>query len=221
MPEPSSPLRGPSASRATVPPNSTPSRASFDAFDANVDRPARIQMIVALILGLVLVAIPLYLWRRPRTESIQASIGFTDAGALPPVTTGSPAATTPDGVQLADPRIVSCHDPGPKKTPPEQCDHVPEIEKPFAQAIQDSAACVAKTDGGGTIVYLLDVTLKAKKLDVKTPRDGRSLKNPKVATACEKAVKAKLATTIGYDAPKHDHARYRVSITATYPGSVK
>ena len=64
------------SSRATVPPSEPrSSRASFDALDAQVDRPARLQMIVALILGLVLVAIPLYLWRRPRAESISVDTG--------------------------------------------------------------------------------------------------------------------------------------------------
>ena len=222
MPEPSPPLK-PSPSRATVPPSEPrPSRVSFDAFDANVDRPARIQMIIALVLGLVLVGIPLYLWRRPRAESISATIGVADAGANNAATTGAAApASSDDKVQIADPKIIACNDPGPKKTAPEQCDHVAEIEKPFAKAIEDSASCVGKSDGGGTIVFVMDTTLKKKSLELKTPSSGRTLKSSKVATVCEKAVRAKLATTINFDPPKHDHARYRVQLTATYPGAVK
>ncbi|MDF2694480.1 MAG: hypothetical protein K0S65_2863, partial [Labilithrix sp.] len=68
--------------------------------------------------------------------------------------------------------------------------------------------------------YVADVAFKKKSVAVQTPKEGRTLKNPKVAGACEKAVKAKLAG-LAFDAIKHEHARYRISITATYPGSVK
>jgi hypothetical protein len=195
------------------------SRASFDALDAQVDRPARLQMIVALILGLVLVAIPLYLWRRPRAESISVATGNGDAGALPAVT-GALTGSAEDRLVIGEAKTLSCHDPGPKKTAPEQCDHVAELEKVFAKAIEENATCVTKDMGGGTIIYIADVGFKKKAVAVTTPKEGRTLKSPKVAGACEKAVRGKLAG-LSFDTIKHDHARYRVAITATYPGSIK
>jgi len=195
------------------------SRASFEALDAQVDRPARLQMIVALILGLVLVAIPLYLWRRPRAESISVSAGGADASALPAVT-AAPTSSVDEKLVVGEPKILSCHDPGPKKTPPEQCDHVTELEKAFAKAIEDTTSCVPREAGGGTIIYVADVTFRKKTVTVSTPKEGRTLKSSKVAGACEKAVKSKL-TGLPFESIKHEHARYRVSITATYPGAVK
>jgi hypothetical protein len=210
----------PNPSKATVPPSEPrSSRASFDALDSQVDRPARLQMIVALVLGLVLVAIPLYLWRRPRAESIAAQSTITDAGAGTAVTGASPSATD-EKLVIGEAKTLSCHDPGPKKTAPEQCDHVAELEKAFAKAIEENATCVTKDVGGGTIIYIADVTFKKKSVTVATPKEGRTLKSAKVATACEKVVRGKLAT-LPLDAMKHEHARYRVSITATYPGAVK
>lgn len=176
-------------------------------------------MIVALILGLVLVAIPLYLWRRPRAESISVSAGTVDAGVLPAVT----AATTPgtdEKLVIGEAKTLSCHDPGPKKTAPEQCDHVIELEKAFAKAIEESSSCVTRDMGGGTIIYVADVTFKKKTVAISTPKEGRTLKSPKIAVGCEKAIRAKLAN-VPFETMKHEHARYRVSITATYPGSVK
>jgi hypothetical protein len=211
---------GPSASRASVPPSEPrSSRASFEALDAHVDRPARLQMIVALILGLVLVAIPLYLWRRPRAEAIAVQSGALDAGALPPVT-ASTAAPVEEKLIVGEPKNLSCHDPGPKKTLPEQCDHVVELEKAFAKAIEENASCVTKDVGGGTIIYVADVTFKKKLASVSTPPAGRTLKSTKAAAACEKAVRTRLVT-LPFDTIKHEHARTRVSITATYPGPVK
>jgi hypothetical protein len=176
-------------------------------------------MIVALILGLVLVAIPLYLWRRPRAESISVNAGGADGGVLPAVTAASTGGTD-EKLVIGDVKILSCHDPGPKKTPPEQCDHVAELEKAFAKAIEESASCVSRDSGGGSIIYIADVGFKKKTVTVSTPREGRTLKSPKVAGTCEKAVKGRLSS-LSYDTIKHEHARYRVSITATYPGTVK
>ena len=212
---------GPSSSRASVPPSEPrSSHTSFDALDAQVDRPARLQMIVALILGLVLVAIPLYLWRRPRAESISVNTGITDAGALPAVTAATATGSTEEKLAIGDARILACNDPGAKKTSPDQCDHVVELEKAIAKAIDDSVSCVPRDVGGGTLIFVADVGFKKKSVAISTPKEGRTLKNPKVASACEKAVKNKLGS-IPLDPMKHEHARYRLSITATYPGSVK
>lgn len=209
-----------SASRASVPPSEPRgSRASLSAIDAQVDGPARMQLIVALILGLVLVAIPLYLWRRPRAESIAVNANVSqDAGAV--AVEGAPPVIE-EKVAIGEPRST-CHDPGPKRTPPEQCDHLSDIEKALAKAIEESAACVPKDAGGGTIVYAAEVTLGAKKrsLVVSTPKDGRSIKSAKVVSACHGAVKAKLAP-LTLDGLKHEHHRYRISVTATYPGSAR
>lgn len=212
-----------SASRTSVPPSEprSTSRGSFSQLDMAADRPARLQMIVALILGLVLVAIPLYLWRRPRAESIAAS-GANDAGVDPASTGAAPPAPAPDESKptLGEVKSLLCQDPGPKKTTPEQCDHVAEVEKAFARAIEESASCVPKDAGGGTIQYVADVSFKRKALNVAAPKDGRTMKNAKVVAACQSAVKGKLQA-LGLDAIQHAHARYKIAITASYAGAVK
>ena len=177
-------------------------------------------MIVALILGLVLVAIPLYLWRRPRAESIAA--GTADAGVDPNAnstpTTSAPADDSKP--TLGDAKSILCQDPGTKRTSPEQCDHVVEIEKALAKAIEENAGCVAKDVGGGTIQYVVDVSFKRKAINVSTPKDTRSMKNAKAVSACQSAVKSKLQS-LPLDPIAHGHARYKIAITATYAGPVK
>ena len=220
----SKPLPGPSSSRASMPPSEprNSSRTSFSQLDVGADRPARLQMIVALILGLVLVAIPLYLWRRPRAESIAAT-GSGDAG-VDPNAAGAPTTAAPPSDEgkptIGEAKSILCQDPGPKKTPPEQCDHVADIEKAFAKAIEEAAGCVPKDAGGGTIQYVADVSFKRKALNVATPKEGRTMKNTKVVSACQSAVKAKLQA-VSLDAIQHAHARYKIAVTASYPGTVK
>ena len=49
------------------------------------ERPVKVQIIIALVAGLVLVAVPLYLWRRPQPETIPSADAATAAGpAAPP-----------------------------------------------------------------------------------------------------------------------------------------
>jgi hypothetical protein len=213
----------PSTSRLSVPPSEPrPSRASLSQLDAHVDAPARLQMIVALILGLVLVAIPLYLWRRPRAESIAVARSTSaDGGVLgAPVMTPPSSAESEGKVTVSEPRIVQCQDAGTKKTAPEQCDHLPELEKAFAKAIEESASCLPKDAGGGTVQYIADVSFKKKSISVTAPKDGRTLKNAKAAGVCATAVKGRLSV-VALDAMTHQHARYKLSMTATYPGAVK
>lgn len=214
--------KGPSSSRLSVPPSEPrASRASLSNLDSQIDAPARLQMIVALILGLVLVAIPLYLWRRPRAESIPVARSASDGGLMstavqtPPSTGESEAKIT-----LSDPRVLLCQDTGPKKTPPEQCDHLPEFEKAFAKAIEESTSCLPKDAGGGTVQYVADISFRKKSISVTAPKDGRTLKSAKAAGTCATVVKGRLSV-VALDAMTHQHARYKVAITATYPGAVK
>jgi hypothetical protein len=211
-------------SRVSGPPSEPrPSaRGSFGHLDVSADRPARLQLIVALLLGLVLIAIPLYLWRRPRAESI-ATGGSVDAGIDPAV--GAAPSTTSAQAEDAKPtlspiRSILCQDPGQKKTAPEQCDRVDELEKAFGKAIEDSASCVPREAGGGTIQYVADVSFKRKAIHVAAPKDGRTMKSTKVVSTCLAKVKSKLQA-LPLEPLPHAHARYKISVTASYPGVVK
>src|SRR5262244_1020880 len=87
------------------------------------ERPVRLQIIIALVAGLILVAVPLYLWRRPRPESIpSADAAMADAG--PSANAGAPVVDAgPPTLKLSPFTSIRCENPGPGKTPPERCDH--------------------------------------------------------------------------------------------------
>jgi hypothetical protein len=172
-------------------------------------------MIVALILLLLLVAIPLYMWRRPRAESIATSTERDASAPAPPV------APVEEKMVLGDAKTLSCHDPGPKKTPPDQCDRLPDVERALAAAIQESASCAPRDAGGGTIAYVADVSFKKKSVVLVTPKESRTMKNDKVVAACRAAVRTKVEKISVDGITKHEHSRYRVQIVATYPGATK
>jgi hypothetical protein len=175
------------------------------------------------VLGLVLVASGLYLWRRPHTpneasdadapSASDAALVAADGSAL---AAAAPDAGIPSPVTLSDARVLGCHDRGPKKTPPEQCDHLAPVEQALTHAITQAASCVPVA-AGGTIEYVADVSFLHRKLSVLLPRAGRSVRDRKALRACSTAVRDAMQG-LTLDGMDHQHARYRIAITATYRG---
>ena len=201
-----------------------PALARVGNLFAGEDRPVRIQLVAALLLGLVLVASGLYLWRRPRSgadatgsDTASALTGADDAGAVATSpSTIDAAGSSP--VALSDPRVIACHDRGSKKTAPDQCDHVERVEQALTSAIEQAAACVPPAGGGGTIEYVADVSFSRHKVSVSLPRAGRSVRDLKVLRSCSAAVRGSMQG-VALDGVDHQHARYKIAVTATYRGS--
>ncbi|HEY8039031.1 MAG TPA: hypothetical protein VIF15_04525 [Polyangiaceae bacterium] len=192
------------------------------------DRPVRVQLAAALLLGLVLVASGLYLWRRPHvspdaqssevTPAAPSASGMTATGGIGGATIGSADGGSSSPVALSDPRVLACQDRGSKRTPPDQCDHLASVEQALASAIAQSAACVPAAAGGGTIEYVADVSFSRHKVNVSLPRAGRSVHDRKVLRACSTAVRGAIQG-VGLDSVDHQHARYKIAVTATYRSS--
>jgi len=181
---------------------------------------AHIQTVLALLLGILLFAVPLYLWRRPRSVQIavRADAGAPEAARdAGQVQVAAPELTPPPPVKLADPRVLECHDRGSKRTPPEQCDHVVAFEKAFAEAIESSHDCVPKDAGAGSIEYVADLSFGRRRnpVTVGLPRDGRSFQSAKIAKDCAAGVRARLAT-FPVAPLTHTHARYKIAVVASY-----
>jgi hypothetical protein len=199
------------------------SGAAF-AFD---ERPMRAQLAGALLLGIVLVASGLYLWRRPHAppdagDPAAGESSSAEAPVLPPdeagIVSGAVDAGPPSRVRLSDPRVLGCMDKGPKKTPVDRCDHLPAIEQALSRAIEQSATCVPSTAGGaGTIEYVADVSFSRHKLRILLPRAGRSFTDRKLVSGCAAAVRSAVQG-VALDGVDHTHARYKISLTATYTG---
>lgn len=194
------------------------------------DRPVRVQLVGALLLGLVLVASGLYLWRRPHsgdsatsdpasasasTPALAALGGDAGFGAI--VGSGIDAGSS-GPVSLSDARILACQDHGSKKTAPDSCDHLAPIERALSSAINQASSCVPGAAGGGTIEYVADVSFARHKVNVSLPKAGRSVRDRKALRACSAAVRGALQG-VALDGVDHQHARYRIAVTATYRGA--
>jgi hypothetical protein len=114
--------------------------------------------------------------------------------------------------------VLACQDRGSKKTAPDQCDHVARLEQALSSAITQSASCVPAGSSGGTIEYIADVSFSRHKVSVSLPRAGRSLRDKHVIHACSMAVRGAMHA-MPLEGVDHEHARYKIAVTATYRGA--
>jgi hypothetical protein len=196
------------------------SRARAARF-AQEQRPARTQLVAAAALGLVLLTTGLVLWRRPHGAAEGASSDAPEGSAtgLAPedagLQAGLDAGRIPGPVLLSEARVVACHDRGPKKTLPDDCDRLVGLEQTLSRAIEQAASCVPQEVPSATIEYVADVSFPRHTLRISLPRAARSVHDLKVVGACAAAVREGVPAS-SLDGVGHEHARYRISITATY-----
>jgi hypothetical protein len=168
-----------------------------------------------------LLASGVFLWRRPHglSRSSSGDVPERQGGDLAPEDAGLQVTVDAGGlwgpVQLSDARVVGCHDRGTRKTLPDDCDRLVGIEQALSRAIERAASCVPQSLPSATIEYVADVSFSRHTLRISLPRAARSVRDRKVISACATAVREGVpASTL--DGVGHEHARYQISITATY-----
>lgn len=189
------------------------------------DRPIRVQLIVALVVGLVLVAVPLYLWRRPKangsnpTGSASPS-AIVSASRPPPDPAKAVLAAALDGgvetdsIKLGRVWVDSCYRAGLGKTPAEQCDRQPFFEEALVRAVLDNTSCAPKLSNGGSISYALKVDYRRKTVSVFAGKSGTiRRRTARDAVQCVEQAIPKPS----WEALPHQHTKYIIAVLATYP----
>lgn len=186
------------------------------------ERPLRAQLVVALVSILILLAVPLYLWRRPtgaaspgvdggvRTRQLGSII---EAGAA--VITDRDAALANERVRLGEPQRVKCGS-SPKDTPQQGslCDPLPGFEEALAKAIRDTVECAPKAKEEGSINFVLNVHFPNKNVHVFPGASGKwKGRQARRATECVK----KALSQLPWDTVQHQYRFYAIAILATYP----
>jgi hypothetical protein len=176
----------------------------------------QLQIIIALVAALILVAVPLYLWRRPKPDAVpSADAAVVDGGApFAPMPIAVVVDAGPPGVKLSPFTTLKCENPGPGKTAPERCDHVQFFEDGLARAIRENQSCLTGAKSPTTVSYVIDTDFRRKRVNLYTGKSS-STKKTKELLRC---VKRALATPDWATIP-HQYARYKVNVVATYPVS--
>jgi hypothetical protein len=207
---PSTPSGGPSSRTKTI--------------GGRVQRDVRLQAALALVVGIAIVAVPLFIWGRGKKRgddhAANASASSVEEAGPPTVFFGDAGATVSidaggRSVTFGEPRYLKCQDPGPTKTAPEKCDHLGPIEDLVTKAIAEQlATCLPSLPTAQTVAFVIDVSFKRKKLKLKDGKDGSTMpgaQRKKFASCVEKSL-----ATPNWDAIGHAHQRYLFQFLATF-----
>lgn len=179
------------------------------------ERPIRAQAVIAFAIGVVLVAVPLYLLRRPSTSSLALlpDAGVPGFGGV--IRTDMDAAAEATEVVLGPLQRVRC---GPSRTQISGegglCDALPLLEAALRQGIQNNVDCAPRAGKEGSINYVLEVDFSSNRLNVFAGKSGswRGARAKKAVTCVLRSLPPLPWTDI-----THQHQYYAIAILATYP----
>ena len=180
---------------------------------ASIDRPIRAQVVLALIGGLILLAIPLYLLRSPTAEPEEKD-PEVPVGFAPSVPAGFEKEKEDKGLMLEEAVRVKCSSSSETRGKTGKlCDRIPFFEKALAQAIEESIDCAPRTGEGGSLNYVLSIDFNLNTLGV-FPGASGVWTGPQARRATQ-CVKKALPAPDWAKLP-HNFRFYQIAILATY-----
>lgn len=186
------------------------------------ERLLRAQLLIALVFGFTILAVILYLWRRPSgTEHAphdETAASASAAVSVPPIfrTKVEAPKKVPPRVRVSAVQRLLCG-ASPKLSSGEAslCDSLPFFEQGLEKAITETAPdCVPRPSEDGTINFVLVVDFRSHEARVYPGRSG-SWKGKQAKKAAE-CVKHALSAP-AWDTIVHQYRYYRLSMLATYP----
>lgn len=186
------------------------------------DRPLRAQIVVALVAVCVLIAVPLYLLRRPggKSGTLPSASAALDAGKAPLASSDAGAAVVPldagkplERLRVAAVQHVRCGASAGGGHEGNVCDSVPFFEDALSKAVRENPDCAPKANEQGTLNYVLTVDFQRKALHLFPGASGgwRGKQARRAITCVKRAFVAPDWTTI-----QHQYRFYTIAVLATY-----
>jgi hypothetical protein len=179
------------------------------------ERPLRAQVVLGGMLGLILIAIPLYLLRRP---SGTARAAFPDAGVFGfgGVFRDEADASSPVGEVLVGPiQRVKC---GPSaaqiSNEGELCDALPALEAALRQSILGALECAPRTGKEGSINFVLEVDFESSRYNLFPGKSGK-WRGPQARRAIQCVLRG--FPPVDLTTVSHQFGYYAIAILAVYP----
>ena len=187
-------------------------------------KPLRSPAVLGLLAVLVLVALPVYLLRRPKptkSSSIEplprpetSAIAAAPEAGPPPGPIESPSSKR---VALTDPKTARCTPKGGGRPTTEHCERLPPFEDALARAIRENVACAPPAAAAYTVSFVLSVDFDRKNTHLWAGKSGSMKKrgSADLIRCVEHAIVIPEWETVA-----HQYQRYDVNMIAAYPGSV-
>lgn len=207
-----------------------PSRSSFPSVpgeprirrlgvgsSGGADRPLRAQVIVALVCVAMLIAVPLYLLRRPSIKATPAQAASSASSSAGPQAVPAPAAAAsaapPARLTLGAVQKVRCgSSPSASQNEGTLCDTLGPFEEALKKAVLTSEDCAPKAKVKGSINYVLTVDFVKKKTHVFPGASGEW--HGKVARRATTCVANAIKITDWN--VSHQYRHYAIAVMATY-----
>lgn len=210
-------------SRSTFPSSSgDPASRRLGVGSATRDRPLRAQIVVALVVVCVLIAVPLYLLRRPSGASSAANaakVGLdasavSSADAALGLAAGPPdAGKPPERLRVAAVQHVRCGASAAGGHEGNLCDGVPFFEEALSKAVRENPDCAPKPNEQGTVNYVLTVDFQRKALHLFPGASGQWRgKQARRAINCVK----RAFVAPDWSNTQHQYRFYTIAALATY-----
>lgn len=177
----------------------------------------RAQLVVALVVVLILIAVPLYMWRRPSAGAESPVAGPSAARSAASATLTpkqADAAAHDERLRLAPIQRVKCS--ASRATRGQEgplCDALPFFEKGLQKAIRENIDCAPRTGKPGSVNYVIDVDFTARRVSV-FPGASGEWKGPQARRAAE-CVERSLPPA-DWDSIRHQYRFYRMAVLASY-----
>jgi hypothetical protein len=187
------------------------------------DRPLRAQLVVAGVVCVILIAVPLYLLRRPSTPPVasaapSAASASAQRAAPAPIPVDAGAAVPPkptERVRLSPPQRVKCGASAAQaRVEGGLCDSLPPVEQALATAIRATADCAPKRKEEGSINFVLNLDFNQRKFHV-FPGASGSWRGKLARKAADCATRS--MPNLDWGALPHQYRYYWIAVLATYP----
>lgn len=185
------------------------------------DRPLRAQLVVAGVACVILVAVPLYLLRRPSSgvaptpEPSASGSAAKQPSAPVPVDAGIAAAKPVERVRLGPAQRVKCGSSAAQaRVEGGLCDSIPSFEQALKAAIVSAVDCSPKEKTEGTINYVMSVDFTARAINV-FPGASGTWRGPQAKRSAQCVTRA--VTPPDWAAIPHQYRYYWIAVSATYP----
>lgn len=220
------------ASRPSFPNDPHPRRLGVGGSPSSGERLVRAQLVIALVCGFTLLAVVLYLWRRPGAVEHAANDPSEGSSASASPSAGAPSPgvilrTKVDEEKKPVPTMklgavqhVKCG-ASPRLMAGDNhfCDSLPFFEQALTKAVTDGATtCPPKSKDEGTISYVLIVDFPNKQLRMYPGRSG-SWRGPQAKKTVD-CVKRSLPSP-AWETMAHQYRYYMLAALASYPAAVE
>jgi hypothetical protein len=197
-----------------------PSLRRLGVGSSGSDRPVRAQIVVALVVALALVAVPLYMMRRPSPDkkAAEAAAAASASAAAAPALSARPsepldAGKPPERVRLGPAQRVRCGASPKGGQEGNFCDQLAPFEEALAKAIRENEGCAPRMKEAGTINFVLTIDFNKKALHI-FPGASGDFHGPQARRVTTCVLRA--LSKPDWDSIRHQFRYYSIAILATY-----